>query len=46
MGDDLAHRMTDEFPLAFIEGRDPDLPPAPEPAVKRRSWAARMFRRS
>jgi len=45
IGDDLARRMTDEFPLAFIEGRDPDLPQAEEPEVKRRSWAARLFRR-
>ena len=45
IGDDLAHRMVDEFPRAFIEGRDPDLPPTPEPEVKSRSWVGRLFRR-
>ncbi len=45
LGDDLARRMADEFPRAFIEGRDPDLPPAPQPAAGRRSWAARLFHR-
>jgi protein-tyrosine phosphatase len=46
IGDDFAQRMTEEFPKAFIEGRDPDLPPAREAPVRRRSWAARLFRRS
>ena len=44
--DDFARGMTEEFPKAFIEGRDPDLPPAPEAPIRRRSWAARLFRRS
>jgi protein-tyrosine phosphatase len=44
-GDDFARKMADEFPRAFIEGKDPDLPPAPE-TTPRRSWAARLFRRS
>ena len=46
VGDDLARRMADEIPKAFIEGRDPDLPEAPETTVRRRSFAARWFRRS
>lgn len=46
IGDTLAHRMADEFPRAFIEGRDPDLPPTVEPPLRRRSFAARWFRRS
>jgi protein-tyrosine phosphatase len=44
-GDEYARNMTEEFPRAFIEGRDPDLPPAREEPVRRRSWAARLFRR-
>ena len=44
-GDDFARRMADEFPKAFIEGRDPDLPPPPDEPVRRRSWASRLFRR-
>jgi protein-tyrosine phosphatase len=44
-GDDFAERMTDEFPRAFIEGRDPDLPPPREEPARRRSWASRLFRR-
>lgn len=46
LGDDLARRMATEFPKAFIEGRDPDLPPAPQSPVRRPSWVARFFRRS
>ncbi len=45
-GDDFAQRMAEEFPKAFIEGRDPDLPTPREAPVRRRSWAARLFRRS
>jgi len=45
IGDDLARRMADEFPKAFLEGRDPDLPPAPEPTMRRRSLVSRLFRR-
>jgi len=45
IGDDFAARMTEEFPKAFIEGRDPDLPPPREEPVRRRSWASRLFRR-
>jgi len=44
-GDDFARRMTEEFPRAFIEGRDPDLPPPREEPARRRSWVARLFRR-
>jgi protein-tyrosine phosphatase len=43
-GEDFARRMTDEYPRAFIEGRDPDLPPAPEGTAPRRSWMARLLR--
>ena len=44
IGDAFARRMADEFPKAFIEGRDPDLssrwsPPAPE--VRSRAPAGR-----
>jgi protein-tyrosine phosphatase len=46
IGEDFARRMTDEFPKAFIEGRDPDIPQAEEPAVRRRSFMSRLFRRS
>jgi protein-tyrosine phosphatase len=45
-GEDFARRMADEFPKAFIEGRDPDVPPAEEPTLKRRSLVSRWFRRS
>jgi len=45
IGDDLARRMADEFPTAFIEGRDPDFPQAPEPEMRRRSLVSRLFRR-
>lgn len=43
-GDDFARRMVDDFPRAFVEGRDPELPSAPEPAA-RRSLRDRLFRR-
>lgn len=46
IGEDYARRMTVEFPQAFIEGRDPDLPMEPEAAPRRRSFMARLFRRS
>jgi len=45
-GVEFAQRMTEEFPRAFIEGRDPDLPPPREEPMRRRSWASRLFRRS
>ena len=45
VGEDFAQRMAEEFPRAFIEGRDPDLPPPREEPLRRRSWAARLFRR-
>jgi protein-tyrosine phosphatase len=45
-GEDFARRMAEEFPQAFIEGRDPDLPEAREEKGRRRSWASRLFRRS
>ena len=46
LGDDFARRMTLEFPKAFIEGRDPDLPLGREAPSPRRSFVARLFRRS
>ena len=45
VGDDLAHKMADELPKAFIEGRDPDLPAAPEAPARRRTLLPRLFRR-
>lgn len=45
MGDDFARRMTVEFPQAFIEGRDPDLPEVKEAPPRGRSWVARLLRR-
>lgn len=44
VGDDVARRMTTEFPRAFLEGRDPDCPPPPE-APPPRSLLRRWFRR-
>ena len=44
VGDDLARRMADEFPKAFLEARDPDFPPPAEPTARQRSLAARLFR--
>jgi protein-tyrosine phosphatase len=41
----LDRRMTEDFPKAFIEGRDPELPPAREEAPGRRSFLSRVFRR-
>jgi protein-tyrosine phosphatase len=46
VGDDLARRMADEFPKAFLEGRDPDVPPRPEPSPRRRSLLREWFGRS
>lgn len=45
VGDDLASRMVDEFPKAFLAGTDPDFPASPEPTGRRRSWTSRLFRR-
>jgi protein-tyrosine phosphatase len=45
IGADYAARMTDEFPKAFIEGRDPELPPPREEPPARRSFLSRVFRR-
>lgn len=45
VGDDLARRMADDIPRAFIEGRDPELPPMPEGGARRRTLRDRLFRR-
>jgi protein-tyrosine phosphatase len=45
VGDELARRMVDEFPGAFLAGRDPDFPATPETSIRPRSWASRLFRR-
>jgi protein-tyrosine phosphatase len=45
IGDDLARQMADEIPRAFIEGRDPELPPLPPPVTPRRSLRDRLFGR-
>ncbi len=45
IGDDLARRMADEIPQAFIEGRDPELPPLPPPEPRRRSLRDRLLGR-
>jgi protein-tyrosine phosphatase len=44
-GEDFARRMADEHPRAFIEGRDPDLPEAPEGMPRPRSFLSRLLRR-
>jgi protein-tyrosine phosphatase len=45
VGDALALRMADDIPKAFLEGRDPDLPPAPEAPPRRRTLRQRLFGR-
>jgi protein-tyrosine phosphatase len=45
IGDDLARRMAEEFPRAFLEGRDPEVPPPPAPETRRRSLRDRLFGR-
>jgi len=46
VGPDFAARMVDDIPRAFLEGRDPDLPPAPEePRGRQRSLLSRWFSR-
>jgi len=45
VGDDLARRMVTDIPRAFVEGRDPELPPLPEPSPGRRSLLSRWFSR-
>ena len=44
-GDEFAERMAEDYPRAFIEGRDPDLPPPREEPARNRSWVSRLFRR-
>ncbi len=45
IGEDAAHRMTEEIPRAFLEGRDPEPLREGESSPTRRSWASRLFRR-
>jgi protein-tyrosine phosphatase len=45
IGDEAARRLVDEYPRAFLNGVDPDVPPAAEGEGKRRSWASRLFGR-
>lgn len=44
-GDDEARRMVEDHPRAFLEGRDPDVPPLPEPAPRKRSVFSRWLGR-
>lgn len=45
VGDELAARMVTEFPQAFVEGRDPDVPPPAEAPPPRGSIFRRLFGR-
>jgi len=45
IGDDAAVRMATDIPRAFVEGRDPELPPMPDPAPKKASIFSRWFRK-
>jgi protein-tyrosine phosphatase len=45
IGDDAAVRMATDIPRAFVEGRDPELPPMPEPAPKKASIFSRWLRK-
>ncbi len=45
IGGDLARRMAGEFPAAFLEGRDPELPPHTESRPRRRALLRAWFRR-
>jgi protein-tyrosine phosphatase len=45
VGDDLARRMATEFPRAFLEGKDPDVPPVEDPKPRRSSFLGRLFGR-
>jgi protein-tyrosine phosphatase len=44
-GDEFASRMTTDIPRAFLEGRDPDLPPPPEAPQRKSSLLSRWLRR-
>jgi protein-tyrosine phosphatase len=46
IGDDAAVRMATDIPRAFVEGRDPELPPMPEPAPKKASIFSRWLGRT
>jgi hypothetical protein len=39
IGDEFATRMATDIPRAFVEGRDPEPPPSPEPAARSRVLA-------
>lgn len=43
VGEEHARRMADDIPRAFIEGRDPELPPLQAPKPRRRSFYSRLF---
>ena len=45
VGDALARRMADEFPRAFLEGRDPDVPPPEQGTPRKGSVFSRWFSR-
>ena len=45
VGPSLATRMVNDIPRAFLEGRDPDLPPPEEPKGRQRSLLSRWLSR-
>jgi protein-tyrosine phosphatase len=45
VGEELARRMVTDIPRAFLEGLDPDLPPAPVPPARKASLFSRWFGR-
>jgi len=45
VGEPFARRMVDDIPRAFLAGVDPELPTPEEPAVRKRSFVARLFGR-
>jgi protein-tyrosine phosphatase len=45
VGPSLAARMVDDIPRAFLEGRDPDVPPPEEPRGRQRSLLSRWLSR-
>lgn len=45
IGHDVARRMADDIPKAFLAGVEPELPSADEPSPRRRSFVSRLFRK-
>jgi protein-tyrosine phosphatase len=43
VGADLARRMATEIPQAFLEGKEPNVPPPEDPRPRRRSFLGRLF---